>query len=339
MIHIEKYNPELHAKLEEACPSTLFHSGAWIELQKQLPDREVGPIVYEETDGAVVGFTVLIIHSLPLSQKYAYINRGPVTSPHELKTIKKLTKSAYSWCKKQNYLFLRVAFPVCWSEQEPQKLDISELTPELPQFPSLGQNQPVHTIMIDLSKSEDEILAQMKSKGRYNIKVAKKHAVTVEKSTDIVTFYDLVRTTTHRNKFTGHSKEYYEKFIKNLGTLSSLYLAYYENKPIAGIITTTHGDTCTYYYGASSSKHRNVMAPFLLQWTAMREAKEHGYKWYDLFGVAPKDEPNHPWLGITQFKERFGGVRKEYFPTIDIPIHPLRYFLLRQLQVLRRKFR
>lgn len=153
--------------------------------------------------------------------------------------------------------------------------------------------QPEYTNMVDLSLSEAEILAQMKPKGRYNIHLAEKKGIKIMsclKASDAADiFYNLFQETTHRDKFSGHDKTFYENVLKIGGEsgIAKLYIAYLSTTPIVAIIVTSFGDRATYFYGASSNAHRNLMAPYLLQWTAMLDAKKEGKKWYDLFGIAP----------------------------------------------------
>jgi len=102
-----------------------------------------------------------------------------------------------------------------------------------------------------------------------------------------------------------------------------LYLAEFEGEIIAGIIVTFFGDMAIYYFGASGNAHRNVMAPYLLQWVAMRFAKARGIKWYDFLGIAPLDEngevdEKHAWAGVTEFKRKFGGVTVNYLPAREL---------------------
>ncbi len=188
---------------------------------------------------------------------------------------------------------------------------------------------PEHTIMVDLTGSEEEILKQMKSKGRYNIKVARKHGVEVVKSDDVGAFFGVFKETTSRDGFSGHDQAYYENMIATLGDNAQLYLAKIGKEVVAGIIVTFFKDAAIYYFGASSNKHRNLMAPYLLQWEAMRDAKARGCIEYDLFGVAPDGDDQHPWAGITRFKSQFGGTRKSYPEAREKILKPFWYWAIR----------
>ena len=172
--------------------------------------------------------------------------------------------------------------------------------------PSGRHIYPEATRIVDLTKSEEEILSQMKQKGRYNIRLAERSAVSGQRSEDASLFHKLVQATSKRDAFIPHSLGHYQKFLELPG--SFLLIATKDDTPIAGLIGVIHGDTGIYYYGASSYKHRSLMAPYLLQWEAMKYCKSQGCSQYDLFGIAPPDSPpDHPWSGITNFKEKFGG--------------------------------
>ncbi|MDD5213224.1 MAG: peptidoglycan bridge formation glycyltransferase FemA/FemB family protein [Candidatus Gracilibacteria bacterium] len=164
-----------------------------------------------------------------------------------------------------------------------------------------------YTALIDLTKTEEEILAQMKPKGRYNIKVAEKNEIVVKNAeiTDenISVFYDLMMETTSRDSFNGNSLEFYKRFL-NASDNNLLFIAYKGEVPVAAGIFVYFGELATYYYGASSSDkaYRNLMSPYLLQWNAIKEGKFRGCKLYDFLGIASPNEENSPLAGVTDFK-------------------------------------
>lgn len=199
-----------------------------------------------------------------------------------------------------------------------------------------GQNvQPPDTVLINLEQSEEELLQAMKPKWRYNIKLASKKQLVVKESTgdDFEIFWNLYQETAKRDAIAIHQKEYYESVFQNpvsqQGTqpLVKLWTAWFQEKPIAAIITVYYQKRATYLYGASSNEHRNLMAPYLLQWSAMQDAKRHGCEWYDLYGIPPDDNPEHPMAGLYRFKTGFGGEIRHYLGCIDFPMHRIPYHL------------
>jgi lipid II:glycine glycyltransferase (peptidoglycan interpeptide bridge formation enzyme) len=179
---------------------------------------------------------------------------------------------------------------------------------------SAADVQPPDTVLIDLRPERDAILAGMKPKGRYNIRLAEKKGVNVRRTggEELDTFYRLFRETAKRDGIAIHGKEYYETLFSQSRDSAgeaelALYIAEHEGEPIAAVIVLFRGEEATYLYGASSDNKRNLMAPHLLQWTAMTDAKERGCIRYDLFGIPPRDDADHPMAGLYRFKTGFGG--------------------------------
>jgi lipid II:glycine glycyltransferase (peptidoglycan interpeptide bridge formation enzyme) len=196
--------------------------------------------------------------------------------------------------------------------------------------PSHRCEQAPATRILDLAQPEDAILAQMHQKGRYNIRVAQKHGVRVEESTDVDAFYRLLKETGERDAFGIRPKRHYETFLKALPD-SFLLLAYGPagKETIAGLMGTAWNGTGIYYYGASSYAHRMLMAPYLLQWTAMTRFKAAGCLSYDLLGISsPGASADDPWTGISVFKEKFGGRVVSYPHEQVITLRPVLSALL-----------
>jgi len=197
------------------------------------------------------------------------------------------------------------------------------------QFPSRHE-QPEATVLLDLTKSDEEILKGMHEKGRYNIRLAQRHGVVTEESKDTDAFYELLRQTGKRDRYGIKPKSHYEKFL--MLPRSFLLLAYAPGEtrnrisdlsPLAGLLGVVSGGTGIYYYGASDHAGRAKMAPSLLQFEAMKFCRSHGATTYDLFGIAPNDDPKHPWSGVTRFKKQFGGEVLMYPPEQEVTLMPI----------------
>lgn len=178
------------------------------------------------------------------------------------------------------------------------------------------------TLIIDLTQSEEQILAQMHQKGRYNIKVAQKSGVTVEQSTDIDAFYELMKDTGTRDGFRVNSLAHYQAFHGRLPG-SFLLIARHKKKPVCGLLGVIWNGTGIYYYGASLYASRALMAPYLIQWEAMRLCKQAGCHSYDLLGIEAPGQSKHGWEGITQFKTKFGGKMIMYPPEQELVLRPV----------------
>ncbi len=217
------------------------------------------------------------------------------------------------------------------------------------------QVPPRATLIIDLTKSEDELLSGMHEKTRYNIHLAERKGVvarSVGAKEAFASFWQLMQDTARRDNIGIHPEEYYRKMLgimePPLGPLLSkegmgrlpyagahLYLAVHGGVPIATAILITYEDTATFLHGGSSNANRHVMAPHLLQWRMMQFAKAQGMKWYDMWGISPQDtrykiQDTKPdsWAGITRFKMGFGGEAKEGAGTYDVVVNQPLYKLL-----------
>jgi lipid II:glycine glycyltransferase (peptidoglycan interpeptide bridge formation enzyme) len=237
--------------------------------------------------------------------------------------------------------------------------------------------QPKEILVMDITKSEEELLAEMKPKTRYNIKLSQKHGVSVKVISNfklqisnqaqnpndqnkldsgsgagmankyIEEFIRLVKITTKRDKITPHPENYYRKMFEAIpGDILKLYAAEYQNKVIAANLMIFFGKTATYLHGASDNKQRNLMAPYLLQWQAIKDAKKTGCEKYDFGGIKSsgptaldrnnlkRSDRYGSWSGITKFKLGFApNIKPIEFPgCYDIIINPMKYKLYRITQ-------
>ena len=197
---------------------------------------------------------------------------------------------------------------------------------------------PRATRQIRLSKSCEEILSEMHSKGRYNSKLAQKKGLKVENKINIDHFYDLLVKTSTRDSFSVNNKKYYQELIKNIDPKRlHVYSIYKDDNLIAASIIYDHNETAYYLYGASDHKYRNYMAPYLIQHTAIFDAKKRNLKTYDFLGISPYSP--HPLDKVSEFKRKFGG-EKIYYKKNQITIHkPLIFGLLKLRKVLKKYMR
>ncbi len=205
--------------------------------------------------------------------------------------------------------------------------------------------QPPVTTVLDLGPSEDELLADMKSKTRYNVRLAAKRAVTVREAGpgELDRWYDIYRETAARDRIAIHSRAYYQALFDTAAEHAdevklTLYMAEHEEDLLGGIIVGRHGGEAVYLYGASANVKRNLMAPYLLQWEAIRAARESGAHHYDFFGIPPAEDPKHPMHGLYRFKVGFGGAIEERPGSYDRPFEPLRYALFRRAEEVRQYY-
>jgi lipid II:glycine glycyltransferase (peptidoglycan interpeptide bridge formation enzyme) len=202
--------------------------------------------------------------------------------------------------------------------------------------------QPPRTIWVDILPSEDAILKAMKSKTRYNIRLAVRKGVTVREANeaDLPAFNALMEVTGTRNQFGVHVPGYYETAYALFTTtdLARLLLAEVEGEPVAALMVFALAPRAWYFYGASGDAHREKMPTYLLQWEAIRWARSLGCTTYDLWGVPDEDETTLEaeftkrrdglW-GVYRFKRGFGGRLVRSVGAWDRVYAPLRYRLYR----------
>ena len=209
--------------------------------------------------------------------------------------------------------------------------------------------QPPDTVLLDLQQPLDVLLTNCKPKWRYNIRLAEKKGVAVrcfsgsQAESALPIFYQLYRETAARDGIAIHTEAYYRSLCQLAadtafsaeGILISIYVAYFEEKPLAAIITLFSSSGAVYLYGASSNERRNLMPAYLLQWQAIQDAQKYGCPSYDFYGIPPTDDPNHPMYGLYRFKTGFGGALIHRVGTLDIPVRGFRYWLYSYAERLR----
>ncbi len=198
--------------------------------------------------------------------------------------------------------------------------------------------------ILEISKSEEELLAQMRKTTRYEIRQAKKIVIKVEVGKDeglIKEFYDLQIETARRQGFVPFSYLYLKEQMKVFFEADKglLYRAMYEGKMLAQAFIIFYGEEAAYHYGASTEEGRHYPGAYLLQWEAIREAKRRGLTRYNFWGVAPEGEKSHRFYGVSVFKRGFGGEDVAYLHAQDLVIDWMRYLVNYSVEWVRKKLR
>jgi peptidoglycan pentaglycine glycine transferase (the first glycine) len=186
------------------------------------------------------------------------------------------------------------------------------------QAASVPPVQPLRTIMLDLTPDEKTLLAQMKEKWRYNVRLASRRGVTVrvaDSPADVQRWYQLLQTTGERDEFGIHTCEYYMRVWELFRSRNEvqLLLAEHDGQLLAGIFAGIFGRQALYLYGASSNEQRHLMPNYLLQWEAIRQVRQQGALLYDFCGIPETDAETEAMAGVYRFKRGWGG-RVVQFP-------------------------
>ncbi len=249
----------------------------------------------------------LLLRSLPGGFTIGYIPKGPIGSSEEL------WNELDHVCKQEKTIFLKIE-PDDWEDGGSGQF--AQLKGWIP----TRSIQPRRTVVLSLQGTEEDILARMKQKTRYNIRLAEKKGVEIRSVDNVAEFHRMSEITAKRDGFGVHSATYYQKafdLFKPLGQ-AELLMAYYQDRPLAGLMVFGLGDRAWYMYGASNDEERNRMPAYLIQWEAMKWAISKGCKTYDLWGIPDVEEAtledefsrkeSHDGLwGVYRFKRGFGG--------------------------------
>lgn len=299
----------------------ILQTGEWGELKSAFGWEAVRLVVGD------MGAQILF-RKLPLGFTIAYAPK-PVFSLQSPVISEQFFSEVDNACKNHRAIFLKLE-PDSWESSFIFHLSSFTLSPH--------NIQPPRTILISIKGDEEQILARMKQKTRYNIRLAEKKGITVRAWDDISAFHKMMLVTGGRDSFGVHSLEYYRRAYElfHLTGMAELLVAEFEGQPLAALMVFARGQRAWYVYGASNDLERNRMPTYLLQWAAMQWARSKGAEEYDLWGVPDEDEAKLEadfesrgdglW-GVYRFKRGFGGEVKRARQALDRVYNPLLYKL------------
>ena len=295
-----------------------------INAQHPLQSFEWGE--FREFTGVGVvreGGLQVTIHSIPHTPwNVGYCPKGELPTKEQVRILAKIARE-------NKCIFIKLE-PMVEGKWEPLKGFVA--------------GRPLFTkynFVLDVTPSEEELLAKFKQKTRYNIKVAEKRGVTVEIDNSEEAFekyLELTEETTKRQGFYAHSAEYHRKMwsVLHPAGIAHLLVAKFNGEIITTWVLFKFGDTLYYPYGASTREHREVMANNLVMWEAIKLAKEWGLKYLDMWGaLGPNRDTNDPWYGFHTFKSGYGARHVEYVGTWDWVARPILYKIYRAIEPLR----
>jgi lipid II:glycine glycyltransferase (peptidoglycan interpeptide bridge formation enzyme) len=282
----------------------------------------------------------LTIHPIPRT-KYTigYLPKGPMPTKQMLVELGKMGKN-------EKCIFIQL---------EPNVENADNLKTKLKSLGLVSSAHPLftnYTFVLDLTKSEEELLKNMHPKTRYNIRVAEKKGVKVTEDNSDKAFEEylkLTKATTQRQAFYAHSENYHRLMWETLRSQKSevrsqndekltahLLKATYNNETLVTWILFVLDDTLYYPYGASSSEHREVMASNLMMWEAIKFGKKMGLKKFDMWGsLGPDPDAKDPWYGFHRFKQGYGGKLTEFVGSYDFVIDKKMYLAYKLLNKIR----
>lgn len=315
--------------------ANFLQSWNWGEFHQNLGKtiRRVG--FFEEKE--LVGIMLCIVEKARRAT-YLTVPGGPLINWENQELVSLFKETITGIAKKEGAAFVRIR-PQIFETEKNSKL-----------FENLGaKSAPMHlhaelTSQLDLIKSEDELMADMRKTTRYEIRQALKLRIkiTVSKDlNDLDEFYELQKETAKRQNFVEFDKKFLKEqfsvFVKDNQVL--LYTATLEGKNLAQAFIIFYGEEADYHYGASTLDGRKHPGAYLIQWEAIKEAKKRGLKRYNLWGVAPEGEIDHRFYGVSIFKRGFGGEDINFLHARDLVINPIAYKLNWLIESARKKVR
>ncbi|HLL60645.1 MAG TPA: peptidoglycan bridge formation glycyltransferase FemA/FemB family protein, partial [Candidatus Nitrosocosmicus sp.] len=288
----------------------------WGEARKKLGVEVVRFGEYEGEE--LVNVYQMTLHNLPyLPYRIGYIPKSNIPSKEVLDYL-------YNIGKEEKLIFIKFEPNAILVEGE----NVNNRVPiEIANIvPSSNPLFPKWTLQLNLQKSEDELLANMKPKTRYNIRLAQKKGVVVKEMTNdegFEIYAKLYFETCARQKYHGHNLQYHRTIFENLrGNIAHLLIAFYEKTPLAAYELFLFNDVLYYPYGGSSLEYRNLMGANLLMWETIKFGKQRGAVTFDMWGsAAPGYAETDPWAGFTRIKEGYGSEFVEFVGSYDLVIN------------------
>jgi peptidoglycan pentaglycine glycine transferase (the first glycine) len=315
----------------------ITQSYEWGELAPHLGASEALRVgVVDEHGMLCAAMLVLVSHAPVINRTYFYAPRGPVIDDPNSPAMAIMLNFVKAEARKRSAFMLKV---------EPSVLADDTRWLTALQHQGFRANPYAthirHEWVLDIRPDEKTLLAGMKEKWRYNIRLAGRKGIVVRRGAgqaDLDAFYQIYETTSERDQFFIHNKSHYEDVMRLFGEddHAALFLAEYEGQVVAGTIVLYLGCWSWYMYGASSNEHRERMPNHLLQWTGMQWAKTKGCWYYNFRGIPDILEEGQELWGVYQFKRGFGGYPLRSLETHDLIYQPLVYEAYRRLLEVKR---
>ena len=283
----------------------------------------------------IVGSCVTIIKSARRG-RYLEIPGGPLIDWHSTKQVTAMLATLKDLATTEHCIFVRMRPNIADTSKNRQIFNHHHLRI------SPMHLHAEHTIMLDLTKTETELLADMRRQTRYEVRRADKLAIRVTSSSTKSAFREFYQTqlaTAKRQSFIPSSEDFILAQHTAFGDTAKIYRAELGNKLLATSLIILQSPEAIYHEAASTPAGRSLPGAYALQWQVIRDAKAAGLKRYNLFGIAPHGATHHRYAGVTTFKKGFGGEEVNYIPAHDLVVNPIRYQLTKSFELIRKKKR
>lgn len=315
-------------------PKSFLQSWNWGETNCLMGDKIFRLGLYDSEK--LLG-VCLVIKQNAKRGPYLLIPGGPILDWGNQKLVTFFIDSIREIAKKENTWFIRL---------RPELLDTisnRHLFEDFGLIPAPMYLHAENTWVLDITPSEEKILAGMRKNTRYLIKKSLNIDFNIQTSinpTDAEILETLQKETIKRHGFVGFSGKLFKSQLETFGkdNQSKLYLCSKDSKVLVTAIIIFYGNYAYYHHSASSAASREIPASYFLQWKIIRDAKNMDKKYYNFWGIAPAGVHDHRFSGVTTFKTGFGGERINWLHAHDMPVNKL-YFLTRSFESVRKKLR
>lgn len=326
---------EWESFLENREEANFLQSWYWGDFHESLGKSVYHTGFYRENK--LIGVMLSVIENARRA-KYITVAGGPIINWHDTNLAKFIFTEARKIARENNCTFVRIR-PQLVDDQTWQNI-----------FKENGcVYSPMHltadlTSQLDITRSDEELIGQMRKATRYEIRKAEKIGIKITSSKDdklIQNFYKIQLETAYRQKFVPFSLDFFNSQFKVFFNANKalLFTATINNTLLAQAFIIFYGQEAVYHYGVSTAEGRRFPGAYLLQWEAIKEAKRRGMKKYNFWGVAPIGQDGHRFSGVSLFKRGFGGTDIKYLPAHDLIVDKRRYLLNYVIEFLRKKIR
>ncbi|MGH7643762.1 MAG: lipid II:glycine glycyltransferase FemX [Candidatus Dormibacteria bacterium] len=316
-------------RLREWPAANLLQSNGWGEVQSragwvthrlEVPTASGAlPLSAQVTSSGLPGFSRI------------YVPRGPVCPPGDLASFEDGLAALLELGQQCRALALEVEVP--WLE--------NSVPPGHPwlSWAAVPSRQPLATLVVDLRREQQAILASFHPKARYNVRLAERRGVLIDEEASLSDLTTCIAATQERQRIHLPSPRHLRVVMEQLGSGARILAARVDGEVVAAILVASFAGQAIYLYGGATGRHRDRMPNQLLQWRAMLRAREEGCHHYDLWGIPENQDPKHPWRGLAQFKLGFGGVQIRYAGARLLQLRPGGATILAGLDAVRHRAR
>lgn len=321
----------------KALSSSFMQSWEWADFQKD----ELGKDVYML--GIYSGDDLVSVCSAISEQTrfgaFIECQRGPIISKDFVEEYPDVVKKIVSYFRNKGYIFIRIDPELHITES-----DIQEKLVRVGFIKAVSNFRPEIVWKLDISdQNEEDIMKGMRKNSRYSLRKGLKSKLHVRSSKsmdDLEGFVSMIYDLGEKKGFTPLSRSYYRSQFKSLSNdgVIRLYIAEYESQPIASALFGFYNGEVSYLHAATTGEHSKTQPAYVLVWKAIQDALELGYESINLWGVLDDDEykPGHADFGFSSFKRGFGGELVKYIGTYEYPFNPIKYRMIRFIELYRK---